>query len=128
MTEEYDVPDTLVRDLIARLRAAGVDAEWTNTGGGCMAVAVWRDATHTDYRILVTDRDDVFAGGDLDSDTWVGGFFVQAYDDAEEPIEPELYRSPEPRYDDGGLLTSRDEPRHAADAILDYLSRPGAPE
>lgn len=72
-----------VQKVIAGLQAAGVPAEWHNTGGGCMAISVgWgpetEDSFHM-YEILITDKWDPFGQGDYVSDENVSGFNAGFY-------------------------------------------------
>lgn len=72
-----------VQSVIDGLQAAGVPAEWYNTGGGCMAIYVgWgpetEDSWHK-YEILVTNRLDPFGHGDLVRDDDVWGFNAGFY-------------------------------------------------
>lgn len=80
-----------VKDLISTLyRSHGIVAEFVGTGGGCMAVEVRfgnflpGDDYGTRYRLLITNREDVFSGDDEISDAEVYGFYVgfYAYNDA----------------------------------------------
>lgn len=117
---------TLVRQLLAELRALDVPASWDNTGGGCMAIAVYWSGSPDSYRVLVTDRDDVFAGGDLHSDENVTGFYAHGYaEEAEDADGPPIYESPEPALEDLAYEVDPGEPRRCAQAIAAWLADNG---
>lgn len=66
-----------VADLMASLTAHGIPNEFTNTGGGCMAIQV--DLPHSHGYLLITDTEGPLSAAALDSDEDRTGWWVGAY-------------------------------------------------